>query len=660
MLMKNQKKSNSLCFRRWSRKNYAAFASMGKVVKIGVLVSSFSMISSPIAKCENTLIKDSLNSDRELKEVTVVGSKVESLQGLTTTQQVISKREIERLPVISTESALRQSASIDIRERGVRGVQADLSIRGGSFDQSLIFLNGVNFTDSRTGHQNLGLPIDIEIVDKINLLQGLTTPGAITGAINLITGTSNKSYLNTEINAGQFGYRLYRLDGNYHYKNTNLFAAISHKRSDGYIVNTDFETTNAFIHLRQATNNFGSFDIQAGTQDKAFGSNGFYSLKYPNQYERTQTQLGSLGWSKNSGEFAFTSNINYKRVYDKYQLNRGTNMNFHRTDDAGASLLISYTSDFGKTFAGGDVQFNHIYSNNLGNVIANPIAVPGESNIFYNKEKSRSSSDFFLKHRINYNGLQAEGNLSQAFTPFGDELLWGINAQYKITSFLKVIANANRNLRMPTFFDLFYSSKVQLSNPNLGAEKSKSFDLGLEYQKNHYFASVNVFSRKIDNMIDWIKDANPDSLVWHSVNYTQMTTKGLEVAAGLSFDKVVKSVKLSYSLLTTDKNAGNYVSKYALDYLKYKLALSTQLELTSKLNLGIVGSYWERNGNYTDASSTLVPYKPYLTLDAKLSWVEKRYTIKVESSNLTNTTYYDLGGLRQPGSWINAGIIVKI
>ncbi|MFZ4456786.1 MAG: TonB-dependent receptor plug domain-containing protein [Bacteroidales bacterium] len=660
--MKNEKLSSSLCFRRWSRKNFAAFASLGKVVKIGVLATTLSMISSPIAKCENKLVKDSLSSDRELelKEVTVVGSKVESLQGLTTTQQVISKRDVDRLPIISTESALRQSASIDIRERGTRGVQADLSIRGGSFDQSLIFLNGVNFTDSRTGHQNLGLPIDIEIVDKINLLQGLTTPGAITGAINLITGTSNKNYLNSEINAGQFGYQLYRFDGNYHYKNTNLFGAVSHKRSDGYIANTDFETTNAFVHLRQSANEYGIFDIQAGFQDKAFGSNGFYGIANPNQYEHTQTSLGSIGWNKKFGNFSFTSNINYKRVYDKYQWIRGTNMNFHRTDDVGASLLISYISSFGKTFMGGDMQFNHIYSNNLGNVIANPIAVPNESNVFYNKEKGRSSYNLFLKHKINYEQLQAEANITQAITPFGYEMLWGINAQYKVLSYLKLTANANHNLRMPTFFDLFYSSKVQMSNPNLGAEKSTTFDLGLEFQKGHYFASVNAFTRKINNMIDWIKDANPDSTIWHSVNYTQMTTKGLEVSAGVSFDKVVKNIKLSYSLLETDKDAGNYISKYALDYLKYKFSLSTQIELTSKLNLGVVGAYWKRNGSYTDASSVLLPYDPYLTIDAKLTWREKYYTIKVESSNITNTTYYDLGGLRQPGSWINAGVIVKL
>ena len=406
-------------------------------------------------------------------------------------------------------------------------------------------LNGVNFTDSRTGHQNLGLPIDIEIVDKINLLQGLTTPGSITGAINLITGTSNKNYLNSEINGGQFGYQLYRLDGNYHYKNTNLFGAVSHKRSDGYIANTDFETTNAFVHITHTSPILGQFDLQSGYQVKAFGANGFYSLKYPNQYEHTQTRLGSIGWNKTIGYFSITSNINYKRVFDKYQLIRGSNLNFHRTDDAGASLLVSYTSRFGKTFAGGDIQFNHIYSNNLGNIISNPIAVPNETNVFYTKEKGRSSSNFFLKHRVNYENLRAEANLTEAITPFGNETLWGINAQYKVLSYLKLTANANHNLRMPTFFDLFYSSKVQMSNPNLVAEKSTTFDLGLEFQKGNYFASVNAFTRKINNMIDWIKDANPDSTIWHSVNYTQMTTKGLEVSAGVSFDKVVKNIKLS-------------------------------------------------------------------------------------------------------------------
>lgn len=661
--MQNQKtNSTQICFHRWSRKNYSAFASLGKVVKIGALSTAFSMLSIPAAKAENTLAKDSLRTDREqkLSELTVVGSKIESLQGLNTTLPVIKSSDVDRLPVISLESALRQSASIDIRERGVRGVQADLSIRGGSFDQSLIFLNGVNFTDSRTGHQNLGLPIDIEIIDQVNLLQGLTTPGALTGAINLITGSSKRTFMKAEINAGEYGYQLYRLNGNLNVKKTNVFAAASLKRSEGYTANTDFETKNGFIHLKQGTNGFGNFDLQAGYQDKSFGSNGFYSITNPNQYEHTQTRLGSLGWNQNIGNLHITSNVNYKRVYDKYQWTRGKNMNFHRTDDAGASLLLSYFSNLGKTYLGGDYQYSHIYSNNLGTPIENPIAVPGEENAFYNKEKSRKWGDIYLKHRIYWNNFQAEGNLNATFTPFGNALLWGINAQYQATDWLKVTANANKNLRMPTFFDLYYKSAVQQSNPNLGMEKATSFDFGFEVNKNNFHAGVTAFSRKIDNMIDWIKPSNPDSTIWHSVNYTEMTTKGLEVSAGLSFDKVVKDVRLSYSLLHSDKNTGDFLSKYALDYLKNKLTLSTQLVLTRKLTLGVVGAYWDRNGSYYNAQSVLISYDPYFTLDAKLSWHEKNYTIKVEGTNITNTTYYDLGGLRQPGHWFNAGIVVNL
>lgn len=96
--------------------------------------------------------------------------------------------------------------------------------------------------------------------------------------------------------------------------------------------------------------------------------------------------------------------------------------------------------------------------------------------------------------------------------------------------------------------------------------------------------------------------------MWHSVNYTEMNTQGLEVSAGLSFDKIVKDVRLSYSLLHSDKETGYYISKYALDYLKNKLTLSTQLALTKKLTLGVVGAYWERNGSYYDKDNILTPY----------------------------------------------------
>ncbi|MDD2799281.1 MAG: TonB-dependent receptor [Bacteroidales bacterium] len=658
--MKNGKVSSSICFRRWTRKNFAAFANLGKVVKIGVLVAGFSMINSTIAKGENTLVKDSLSSDRELelKEVTVTGSKVESLQGLTTTQQVISKRDIERLPIVGLESALKQSTGIDIRERGTRGVQADLSIRGGSFDQSLIFLNGVNFTDSRTGHQNLSLPIDIEIVDKINLLHGLTTPGAITGAINLITATSEKSYLNAEVSAGQFGYQLYRLNGNYHFESTNLFAAVSQKKSDGYVANTDFETTNAFIHIRHTCPRLGQFDLQTGYQVKAFGANAFYTLAYPNQYERTRTAIASLGWNKILDKIVLTSNVNYKRVYDKFQMKDINKTFYHRTDDYGASFLTTYYSSIGKTFLGADYKLSHIYSNNIGDSIASRISVPGETNAFYYLEKQRETANIFIKQRVNVSDLQVEGDINYAITSFGDDILWGLNASYELLSWLNVTANANHNIRIPTFTDLYYKSATQISDPNLKLENSTSFDLGLDTKIGNIDASASVFSRRINEMIDWVKYTPTDK--WRAINYAEMNTTGIEASVSISFEKYIKTIALNYTHLNSDNPAGTWISKYALCYLRDKLVASTQIAITDKLMLGIVGTYWNRNDSFSEVSGSQYNYLSYFTLDSKITWSEKHYTLKIEGSNLTNTKYFDFGGLIQPGTWINGGIIFKL
>lgn len=60
-------------------------------------------------------------------------------------------------------------------------------IRGGSFDQTMVMLNGINFTDARTGHQSHSLPIDIDCIAGIDLIDGVSGVGAYAGALNIRT-----------------------------------------------------------------------------------------------------------------------------------------------------------------------------------------------------------------------------------------------------------------------------------------------------------------------------------------------------------------------------------------------------------------------------------------------------------------------------------------
>jgi len=111
---------------------------------------------------------------------------------------VVDRKAIQQMPVQNIDELLESISGIDIRQRGVGGTQSDISIRGGSFDQVLVLLNGVNITDPQTGHYNLDIPVDLSDIVRVELLQGSAArvygPNAFSGAINIVTEKTRKNY----------------------------------------------------------------------------------------------------------------------------------------------------------------------------------------------------------------------------------------------------------------------------------------------------------------------------------------------------------------------------------------------------------------------------------------------------------------------------------
>ena len=50
---------------------------------------------------------------------------------------------------------IRNDASVDLEQRGGGGTQTDVTIRGGSFEQTLVLLDGFRINDAETSHFNL-------------------------------------------------------------------------------------------------------------------------------------------------------------------------------------------------------------------------------------------------------------------------------------------------------------------------------------------------------------------------------------------------------------------------------------------------------------------------------------------------------------------------
>ena len=634
------------------------------------------MFAFVLAANANHLTAQSLRLD----DVNVYGEYTQTVSNLRNTITTLSAEQIQALPVTSVNELLNLLAGVDIRTRGANGVQADISVRGGTNDQVLILLNGINITDPRTGHANLDLPVDLASITRIEVLQGTAIDhfglNAFAGAVNIITIDNVKqkqpSSLSHRISlaGGAHGYfaPAYTIKGNN--DNTQWMAATNYNRSTGYMHNTDYDLGNIYTSGSISDTHSGNWQWQAGGSMKQFGSNAFYTLKFPDQYEKTKTILASGKWSKSLGNWNIESNLYYRLHHDTWYLYRpdydtypdGYKPNRHITQLGGINAKTQYTSLIGNTSFGIELREEHILSNVLGEERKNI----SESDI-YRYSKNRFNINYFAQQTFIWADywtaqLGIAGNYN---TMFGNNYTYNARLSYQYAPQSNVYIGTGRALRLPTFTDLYYKSVTQIANPHLKPENSYNFELGTQYLQriNDQWTmqlEAAAYYRIGNNIIDWIKQ--PADEKWQSTNHTRVDAAGTEVA--LRFHNRQWDINASYAFCHLNHSMQpeykNYISKYALDYLRHKATL----QLKHPIGKGFGGmwtfSYQQRHGEYIDINNDVQSYKPVCLLDGRLFWKNKWTEVYAECSNILNISYYDYGGIAQPGRWLKAGIIITL
>lgn len=602
-------------------------------------------------------------------EVHAAAKKLYSEMGRMLT--VIDKTEIARSAVQSMDQLLDYVAGIDIRQRGTHATQADISVRGGSFDQVLVLLNGVNITDPQTGHFNLDIPLNLSDISKIEILEGSSArvlgPNAFSGAINIVTENSDKKSLHVALTAGSYVTLGQAVSGNFQLANVQTFASVSHTSSGGYRTNTDFNFLNGFIHSTLKTRKSGNFDVQLAAQMKDFGANSFYTLAYPNQFESTKTLMAALNWSLRSGNWQYHAQTYWRRHHDRFELFRNfsgapswyTTHNYHMTDITGGKVSATYTSTIGKTTLGIDIRNEHIFSNKLGTPI-DSVPAPFEKNGFFTKEGNRLLATGLVDHSITMGKWYVSAGVAATrSTHFGLNGLGGLDIAYSVTDNFRIFADANLAVRLPTFTDLYYQSATQSANSNLLPEESKTIELGTKVYQDNWKLDAVVYYRMGQHLIDWVK--LPTENIWRSKNIRSLNALGTDVAFAYYFQQgFLKKFGLAYSYLQMDRNADDYDSKYALDYLKHKITLTVDHSIWRKLSALWKVGYVDRAGTYTDVNNAVQGFNPYALFDSRFLWADKTVDVFVDLNNILNTTYADYGGLTQPGISFNIGIRKKI
>ncbi|MGQ8338020.1 TonB-dependent receptor plug domain-containing protein [Sunxiuqinia sp. A32] len=661
-------------FKHWGGKNYSLFQALKMHVKIGVLALTYFstvLVNEVIAQTDSL----NVNVEYDLDEIEVSAQRAPvSYSQVARIVSVINREQIESAPVGSIQDLLEYALSVDVRQRGTNGVQADVSIRGGSFDQTLILLNGINLSDPQTGHHNLNLPVSLKNIKRIEILEGpgarVYGPNAFSGAINIITDAGTGNSFTADVLFGEYQLQDINISGNVQKGQLNNYFAFDYKSSDGYIENTDFDNYNLFYHGNLSVEE-GKLDFQAGVSNKEFGANSFYTPAYPNQFEATKTIFSSVKFESDT-KLHLMPAVYWRRHQDRFELFRDNpaswyaGHNYHLTDVLGASINSWFSSDLGKTAFGAEFRSENIWSNVLGESLDKPIDVPGEEGKQFTKSHSRTSISYFAEHTFYVGDLTVSaGAMANWISDLNFE--WnvypGLDIAYDFTENWKVFASVNQSLRMPTFTDLYYDGPTNKGNPDLKPEESTTIEGGIKYRNQFIRSHVGYYHRKGKNLIDWVKES--EEFEWTPQNLTEIITNGVEITSEIDFRKLVsksfflKKFNLNYSYAKLDKGESAYISNYVMDNLNHKLVLGIDHSIWKKLGANWKLRYQDRNGSYSRFEDKVyvdeAEYEPFWLVDAKLYWKAKNYQLYMNASNLFDKQYVDLGNVIQPGRWISFG-----
>lgn len=610
----------------------------------------------------------------DINEITIIGNKAQVASDALRIITSLNKNDIAAFPVENISELLDYLPGIDIRQRGGNGVQADISMRGGTFDQVLVMINGVNITDVQTGHYNLDLPIDLSMIDHIEILQGTGSSlfglSAFSGAINIITGQKSEETqeIKAMLTAGQNALYNANLGAKISSDNWTYSASGSYNRSDGYMYNTDYEYGNLFLQANGHNTASGKWNIQLGGQLKNFGANSFYSLAYPNQFEATKTLFGSVNWEKTFGRFNVAAAASYRTHYDRFELIRNmenapawyTGHNYHVTQSISGQVKASYFSSIGKTSAGIEIRDENIMSNVLGDSLNQTKTIPfTNDSLLFLFAKNRLNLNYFAEQSIYVGNWAASVGFSGNYNSmFKHNFCFGANASYNYAQNGNIYINLNRALRLPTFTDLYYQSATQTANPDLKPESSLTAEVGTKWSGYGFKLQAAAYYRMGKNIIDWVKTAEEEK--WHSMNHTQINAMGGEASLSYHYGYWLKNIAVSYSFCHLTKESGELISKYALDYLKHKLVFSLEHGIYKGFGASWQMAYQNREGIYTDLAGQTQNYQPFWLLDGRIYWKNDNIKVFVESSNITNRHYYDYGGIMQAEQWLKTGISLTL
>jgi len=540
-----------------------------------------------------------------------------------------------RLAFQDVEDYLRTDASVDIQQRGAAGTQADISIRGASFEQTLVLLNGLRINDVETEHFNLDVPVPLEALGSVSVLHGagstLYGSDAIGGVVDFVTARPTATSLRLRTGAGSFGENQQAFVASYVGGRWSEVLSGTREHSNGFIADRDFLTESASSETRLTTK-LGDTDILFAGSNRPFGADQFYGPY--NSFEQTKGWFASLNQQLGKNGSAAVA---YRRHTDIFVLLRdkpAVYKNQHIDENWEAALRRQQTIFKNTTlYYGLEEDTDAIQSNSLGR-----------------HGRNRGAGYLDLDLRASQRGTVSVGAREEVFSggravfaPQAAGSLW-------VRPAIKLRGSVGYGFRLPTYTDLYYTDPTHIADPDLKPESAWNYDGGIDwYPTGRIAAALTVFHSRQSNAIDYVRPG--PTAPYQASNLTGLHFTGVES----SFEwrpNASQDLKADWTLLFGAQDAlhglqSDYVSNYATNNASLQWTRNFQhaAGLLLRSRLGVTQRYQQT---------------AYAVWDVQLARETGWLHPFLQMSNLANTGYQELIGIRMPGRSFTGGVEIQL